>query len=72
MSLANIGPNLFHQKRIVVAEIDAALEEQILDVPQRQREANIHQHHQPITSGEELKHRNGLVERGLYRRITAV
>ena len=30
-----------------MANVDAALEQQILDVPQRQREANVHDGHQP-------------------------
>jgi hypothetical protein len=30
-----------------MAYIDPALEEQILDVLKRQREAEVHQHHQP-------------------------
>ena len=29
-----------------VTDVDAALEQQILDVPQRQREADIHHHHE--------------------------
>jgi hypothetical protein len=38
-----------------VAQVDVALEQQILDVPKAQREPHIHHYHQPVTSGEEWK-----------------
>jgi hypothetical protein len=41
MSAANIDPNLFHQKRGLVTKVEAALEEQVLDITQRQREPNL-------------------------------
>jgi hypothetical protein len=31
----------------LVADVDAALEQQILDVPQRKREADVHHDHEP-------------------------
>jgi hypothetical protein len=44
----------------LVADDDAALEKQVLDVPQRQREPHYIMTTRRITSGEELKQRNGL------------
>ena len=38
-----------------MADVDAALGQQILDVPQQQRKAHVHQHNSRITSGELLK-----------------
>ena len=34
------------QPHRLVADVDAALCEQVLDVPQRQRETDVHHHHQ--------------------------
>ena len=44
MSPANTGPNLSDS---LVTNIDAALEQQILDVPQRGREPHVHHDDQP-------------------------
>ena len=38
-----------------MAQIDAALEQQVLDIAQRQREAHIHQHHQPDHLGRRVE-----------------
>ena len=47
ISAANIGPNRFHQNRMVSsADVDPALRQEILDVAQRQRVSHIHHHHQ--------------------------
>ena len=35
----------------LVADVDAALEQQVLDVAQRQRVADVHHHHQPDDLG---------------------
>jgi hypothetical protein len=43
-----------------VVDIDTPLVEQVLDVPQRQRVLHVHRTARRITSGEELKQRNGL------------
>jgi hypothetical protein len=51
---ANIGPNRFHQNRLM-ADIDATLEEQIFDLTQRERKANVYHHLRRITSGVVLK-----------------
>nr|WP_235209687.1 hypothetical protein [Sphingobium sp. Ant17] len=42
-------------KAFHMADIDVALEEQIFYVPPAERVADIHQHHQQDTSGDELK-----------------
>jgi hypothetical protein len=39
----------------LVANVDPALEHEVLDVTQRKREANIHHHYEALTSGEEWK-----------------
>lgn len=49
--------------RFLLLDIDAALEQQVFHVPQRQRVADIHHHHEPgITSGEEWEYRTGPTE----------
>jgi hypothetical protein len=43
ISAANIGPNGFHQNRIVLmADVDPALGQEILDVAQRQWVLHVH------------------------------
>jgi hypothetical protein len=44
ISAANIGPNRFHQNRTVSWQISIPLEQQILDLPQRQGIADVHHH----------------------------
>lgn len=44
----------------LVAKIEAALEQQMLDISQVQREANVIITTRRISSGDELKYRNGL------------
>ena len=44
----------------LMADVDVALEQQILNIPQRQRKTHVHHNHQRITAGDELKYRNGL------------
>ena len=39
----------------LISETDPALEQQVLDVAQAQREAHIHDRKRQITSGDELK-----------------
>ena len=43
-----------------MADVDTALVEQILEVSQRQRVLHVHHTAKRITSGDELKQRNGL------------
>ena len=43
-----------------VADIDPAFEQQIFNLPQRERIADVHHHMRRITSGELLKQRKGL------------
>ena len=49
----------------LVANVDAALEQQILDVAQRQRVFPYIITTRRITSGDESKYRNGLVDRAM-------
>ncbi|MEO6716698.1 MAG: hypothetical protein ABIM50_05555 [Novosphingobium sp.] len=44
----------------LVADVDAAFEEQVLDIPQRQRKRTYIMTTSRMTSGDELKQRNGL------------
>jgi hypothetical protein len=60
MSPANIGPNLFLHIRRLMTDIDAALEQQVFDVPERQRKRTYIITTSRITSGDELKYWNGL------------
>jgi Oxidoreductase molybdopterin binding domain len=47
ISAANFGPNRFHPELDgLVADVDAALGQQILDVAQRQRVSHVHHHDQ--------------------------
>jgi hypothetical protein len=55
MSPANIGPNLFLHIRRLMTDIDAALEQQVFDVPERQRKRTYIITTSRITSGDELK-----------------
>jgi hypothetical protein len=48
------------QAHSLVADVDAAFEQEILDIPQRQRKRTYIRTTSRITSGEELKRRNGL------------
>jgi hypothetical protein len=45
----------------LVADVDPALGQQILDVAQRQRVSHVHRHDQTDDLGELLKYRNGLL-----------
>jgi hypothetical protein len=45
----------------LMADVDSALGQQILNVAPRQRVPHVHRHDQRITSGELLKYRNGLL-----------
>src|ERR1700678_3992110 len=47
----------------LVADVDPALGQQILDIAQRQRVSHVHHHDRRMTSGELLKYRNGLLMR---------
>jgi hypothetical protein len=47
----------------LVADVDPALGQQILDVAQRQRVSHVHHHDQTDDLGELLKYRNGLLMR---------
>ena len=38
-----------------MAQVDATLEQEILDVPQAQREPDIHHHHEPDHLGRRVK-----------------
>lgn len=42
----------------LVANIEPTLKEQVLDVPQRQREMHVQQNRKPDTSGEDWKYRH--------------
>ena len=44
----------------LITEVDAALEQQVLDVAQRQRKADVHHTTRRMTSGDELKQRHNL------------
>ena len=44
----------------LVAHVDAALVEQVLDVPEREREPDVEHHRKPNVSGDVLKYRKGL------------
>jgi hypothetical protein len=46
ISAANIGPNRLHQNRTVSWLMSPALDQQILDVVQRQRVSHVHHHNQ--------------------------
>jgi hypothetical protein len=46
ISAAKMGPNQFHQNRTVVADIDPALGQKVLDVAQRQRVFHAHHYRQ--------------------------
>src|ERR1700729_176518 len=46
ISAANIGPNRSTRTDGLVADVDPALGQQILDVARRQRESHIHHHDQ--------------------------
>lgn len=60
MPAAKIGPNRFHHIRTVSWQMSSAtLEQQILDVPQGQREAHVYQHRQADHLGLELNRLNG-------------
>ncbi len=51
----------------LVTDVDPALEQQVLYIPQRQRETHVHQHHQPDHLGrgvEVAKKTSGLVRAG--------
>jgi len=56
---ANIGPNRLTHVLTVSWDVDAALEGEILDVAQRQREADVQHHHQLDHLGELSNQRNG-------------
>jgi hypothetical protein len=40
----------------LMADVDAALEQQILDVPQRRGEANLHHNHEADHLGRRIEH----------------
>jgi hypothetical protein len=63
ISAANIGPNRFHQNLPVMADLDPALRQQILDVAQRQWTFTHIITTRRITSGALVKYRNGLLIR---------
>ena len=79
VSLApNLGGELAPEARPpvpyrLVADVDAALVQQVLDVAQRQRVADVQQHHQPGNfhqiQGEGL---SGLRRRGMAAALTAI
>jgi hypothetical protein len=56
MSPANSGPNRFHHIHTVSWQmLDPALEQQILDIPQRQLKAHVHQHHKSDHLGRRVE-----------------
>jgi hypothetical protein len=55
ISAANTGPNRFHQSDGLMADVDPAPGQEILDVAQRQWVPHVHHYDQTITSGELLK-----------------
>jgi hypothetical protein len=62
ISLANIGPNRFHpMQHRLAANVDATLEQQILDIPQGEGLSNVHHDDQPeqLRRGVELAIRVG-------------
>jgi len=42
-----------------MTDVEGALEQQVLDIAQAQREADVPHHNRRMTSGDELKHLNG-------------
>jgi hypothetical protein len=70
ISAANIGPNWFRQKTDrVMADVDHALGQEILDVAQRQRVLTYIITTRRIASGELLKYRNGLPQPDTARKF---
>jgi hypothetical protein len=47
----------------LVTDVDAALEEHIFDLPQRQRIANIHYHHEADHLGRDVEISEGIAHR---------
>ena len=45
----------------LVADVDATLDQQVLDLPQRQREANIHHHSEPDHFGQAVEITEGVL-----------
>jgi len=70
ISLANIGPNRFHQyPNRLVADVDAPLEQNILDLSQRQWIADIHHHHEADHLGRAVEITEGIARRRRLRNL---
>jgi hypothetical protein len=52
-----------------VADVDAPLEEQIFDLPQRQRIADIHDHHEADHLGRAIEISEGIAHRRRLRNL---